>query len=80
MSTFRTYTNYILDLCEATYNGNIGFAELIAFQRKATDDQKKEFNDHLNNNRQREAWGVVQNALNTKLHSSVYSKEHENVS
>ena len=58
-------------LCEAAYAGNIGIMELIKFKQKATPDQKKKFDDHVKNKRNKDAWKMVQDVTGVKLHKSV---------
>lgn len=62
------------ELCEAAYAGNIGIMELIKFKQKASDEQKKRFDDHLKNNRHKDAWKVVQAVTGVKLHKSVHEE------
>jgi hypothetical protein len=61
-------------LKEAAYAGNVGIMELIKFKSKATDDQKKKFDDHLKNKRHKEAWKMVQDVTGVKLHKSVHEE------
>jgi hypothetical protein len=58
-------------LYEAAYAGNIGIMELIKFKQKATPDQKKKFDDHVKNKRNKDAWKMVQDVTGVKLHKSV---------
>lgn len=58
-------------LCEAAYAGNIGIMELIKFKQKATPEQKKKFDDHVKNKRNKHAWKMVQDVTGVKLHKSV---------
>ena len=58
-------------LFEAAYAGNIGIMELIKFKQKASDEQKKKFNDHVKNKRNKDAWKLVQDVTGVKLHKSV---------
>jgi hypothetical protein len=58
-------------VCEASYAGNIGIMELIHFKKKASEDQKKQFDSHVKNKRHKEAWQLVQNVTGTNLHKSV---------
>ena len=58
-------------LYEAAYEGNIGIMELIKFKQKATPDQKKKFDDHVKNKRNKDAWKMVQDVTGVKLHKSV---------
>lgn len=67
------------ELCEAAYDGNIGIMELIKFKQKASDDQKKKFNDHVKNKRHKEAWKMVQDVTGVKLHKSVNEAVSPNI-
>ena len=58
-------------LHEAAYAGNIGVMELIHFKKKANQKEKEEFDSHVKNKRNKEAWDVVQRVTGTKLHKSV---------
>jgi hypothetical protein len=58
-------------MSEAAYAGNIGIMELIKFKQKADDKQKKQFDDHVKNKRNKEAWKLVQDVTGVKLHKSV---------
>lgn len=62
-------------LGEASYAGNIGIMELIKFKQKANDSQKKQFDQHVKNNKHKEAWDLVQHVTGVKLHKSVH-EEH----
>ena len=62
------------DLMEASYSGNIGIMELIKFKQKATQEQKKTFDDHVKNKRNKEAWKMVQDVTGVKLHKSVHEE------
>ena len=59
------------ELVEAAYAGNIGIMELIKFKQKASAEQKKKFDDHVKNKRNKEAWKMVQDVTGVKLHKSV---------
>jgi hypothetical protein len=56
---------------EAAYKGNIGIMELVHFHRKATPEQKKQLQSHINQNKHKEAWSLVQSVTGVKLHKSV---------
>jgi hypothetical protein len=62
------------ELYEAAYAGNIGIMELIKFKQKASNEQKKKFDDHVKNKRNKEAWKVVQGVTGVKLHPSVHEE------
>ena len=61
-------------LKEAAYAGNIGIMELIKFKQKASEEQKKKFNDHVKNKNDKEAWKLVQHVTGVKLHKSVHEE------
>lgn len=60
---------------EASYAGNIGIMELIKFKQKATQDQKKKFDDHVKNKRTKDAWDMVQKVTGVQLHKSVHEEK-----
>jgi hypothetical protein len=60
---------------EAAYAGNIGIMELIKFKQKATQDQKKKFDDHVKNKRTKDAWDMVQKVTGVQLHKSVQEEK-----
>lgn len=59
---------------EAAYSGNIGVMELVKFHQKATPEQKKKFNTHVQNKQHKDAWKVVQSVTGVKLHKSVHEE------
>lgn len=63
------------ELFEASYAGNIGIMELIKFKQKASDSQKKQFDQHVKNKKHKEAWKLVQDVTNVKLHKSVHEEQ-----
>ena len=64
---------------EAAYVGNIGIMELIKFKQKANDKQKKEFDDHVKNKKQKEAWKLVQDVTGVKLHKSIHEEQKKDI-
>jgi len=66
------------DLREASYAGNIGVMEIFKFHQKATQEQKKKLQQHINNKKHKEAWDLIQRVSGVKLHPSVY--ESKNIS
>lgn len=58
-------------LGEASYAGNIGIMELVKFKQKATQEQKKKFDDLLAKKKSKEVWDLVQQVTGVKLHKSV---------
>ena len=69
MQSFKELVN------EAAYAGNIGIMELIKFKQKATQDQKKKFDDHVKNKRTKDAWDMVQKVTGVQLHKSVHEEK-----
>jgi hypothetical protein len=63
-------------MSEAAYAGNIGIMELIKFKQKASPAEKKKFDDHVKNNRSKEAWKVVQDVTGVKLHKSIHESKN----
>jgi len=66
-------------IMEAAYAGNIGVMELVKFHQNATPEQKKKFNDHVQNKRNKEAWKVVQSVTGVKLHKSVHEESKPDI-
>lgn len=62
-------------LREAAYAGNIGIMELIKFKKKANQKEKEEFDSHVKNKRNKQAWEVVQKVTGAKLHKSVHEEK-----
>jgi hypothetical protein len=65
MKKFKSHVN------EASYAGNIGIMELIKFKQKASNDQKKQLDSHIQNKRHKEAWNLVRDVTGVNLHKSV---------
>lgn len=58
----------VLDIIqEIAHSRNVGFAEVFEFFRKATDEEKKRFDELTNQNKIREAWELVQQVVGVKL-------------
>lgn len=57
-------------LCEASYEGNIGIMELIKFHKTATPEHVKKLKEYISNQQNKEAWNLVQSVTNTKLNSA----------
>lgn len=73
----KTYKEFFKTLIEAVYAGNVGMAEIFQMRQKAKPDEWKEFMDHVNFGRKKEAFGVVQRVLKVKLHPSAWSEKEE---
>lgn len=71
MLTFKSFVEEVEKLDEAAYAGNIGIMELIHFKRKASDDQKRQLDDHIKSKNHDAAWKLVQHVTGVKLHKSV---------
>jgi hypothetical protein len=69
---------YKRNVNEASYAGNIGVMEIFKFHQKATQEQKKKLQQHINNKKHKEAWDLIQHVSGVKLHPSVY--ESKNIS
>ena len=67
------------EFSEAAYVGNVGFSELVKFHSKATPQQKKQLQSHIQNKRHKEFRDLIQQVTGVKLHKSV-SEEQEFVS
>jgi hypothetical protein len=62
---------YFKHLGEATYVGNIGFSELVKFHSKASPQQKKMLNSHIQNKKHKEFRDLIKHVTGVKLHKSV---------
>lgn len=60
---------------EASYAGNIGAMEMFKFHQKASSEDKKKLQSHIQQKRTKEAWKLVQRVTGTKLHKSVYENQ-----
>ena len=60
---------------EAAYVGNIGVSELVKFHSKATPQQKKELQLHIQNKRHKEFRELIHQVTGVKLHKSVNEKQ-----
>jgi hypothetical protein len=60
---------------EAVYSGNVGVMELIKFHSKATPQQKKQLQSHIQNKKHKEFRDLIQNVTGVKLHKSVNEKQ-----
>jgi len=68
MESFKSFQQ----LAEAAYAGNIGIMELIKFKNKATPEQKKEFENLLAKEKNKEIWDLVQQVTGVQLHKSMH--------
>jgi hypothetical protein len=60
---------------EAAYVGNIGAMEMFKFYQKASDEQKKKLKVLIGDKKSKEAWKLVQDVTNVKLHKSVHEEK-----
>lgn len=61
---------------EASYHGNIGAMEVAKFYMMATSDQKAELKKLIALKNTKEAWALIQQVTNVKLHGKEFSLEH----
>ena len=66
---------YFKHLGEAAYVGNIGVTELVKFHSKATPQQKKQLQSHIQNKKHKEFRDLIQQVTGVKLHKSVNEKQ-----
>jgi hypothetical protein len=59
---------------EAVYAGNVGFMELVNFHKKATTEQKKQLQSHIQNKKHEEFRNLIKSVTGVKLHKSVNEK------
>jgi len=62
---------YFKHLGEATYVGNVGVSELVKFHSKATPQQKKQLQSHIQNKKHKEFRDLIQQVTGVRLHKSV---------
>lgn len=60
---------------EAVYSGNVEVMELARFHRKATPQQKKQLQSHIQNKNHKEFRDLIQSVTGVKLHKSVNEKQ-----
>ena len=56
---------------EVAYSGNVGFQELVKFHSKASPQQKKMLNSHIQNKKHKEFRDLIKNVTGVQLHKSV---------
>jgi hypothetical protein len=66
---------YFKHLGEAAYVGNVGISELVKFHSKATPQQKKQLQSHIQNKRHKEFRDLIQQVTGVRLHKSVNEKQ-----
>ena len=62
---------YFKQMNEAAYSGNVGFQELVKFHSKASPEQKKMLNSHIQNKKHKEFRDLIKNVIGVQLHKSV---------
>jgi hypothetical protein len=65
---------YFSNINEAAYAGNLGFMELVKFHKKATPDQKKQLQSHIQNKKHEEFRNLIKSVTGVQLHKSVNEK------
>ena len=55
-------------LKEASYPGNIGAMEVMKFYQQASDEQRQELDAMLANKEYEDAWELIQQVTDTRLH------------
>jgi hypothetical protein len=66
---------YFKYLGEASYVGNVGVTELVRFHSKATPQQKKQLQSHIQNKNHKEFRDLIKSVTGVKLHKSVNEKQ-----
>lgn len=59
---------------EAVYVGNVGVMELAKFHKKATPEQKKMLQSHIQNKKHQEFRDLIKQVTGVQLHKSVNEK------
>ena len=63
------------EFSEAAYVGNVGISELVKFHSKATPQQKKQLQSHIQNKRHKEFRDLIHSVTGVRLHKSVNEKQ-----
>lgn len=58
---------YIIQLREASYQGNIGFEEMIKFYQDASPSQIRHLENLIDDDKEREAWRYLQQVTDVEL-------------
>lgn len=66
---------YFKHIGEATYVGNVGVTELVKFHSKATPQQKKQLQSHIQNKNHKEFRNLIKQVTKVELHKSVNEKQ-----
>jgi hypothetical protein len=66
---------YFKHIGEATYVGNVGVTELVKFHSKATPQQKKQLQSHIQNKNHKEFRNLIKQVTGVELHKSVNEKQ-----
>jgi len=60
---------------ESAYAGNIGFMELVKFHKKASQEQKKMLQSHIQNKKHKEFRDLIKQVTGVELHKTVNEKQ-----
>ena len=60
---------------EASYEGNLGIAELVKFSQKASKVQRQAFDSFVNKGDDRKAWALVQKVVGVKLKGKQFESD-----
>jgi hypothetical protein len=63
------------ELTEAAYTGNVGFMELMKFHKKASQEQKKMLQSHIQNKKHKEFRDLIKQVTDVELHKTVNEKQ-----
>ena len=66
---------YFKHIDEATYVGNLGVTELVKFHSKATPQQKKQLQSHIQNKNHKQFRNLIKQVTGVELHKSVNEKQ-----
>ncbi len=64
-----------INLNEAAYTGNVGFMELVKFHKKASQEQKKMLQSHIQNKKHKEFRDLIKQVTGVELHKTVNEKQ-----
>jgi hypothetical protein len=64
---------------EASYDGNLGIAELVKFSQKATKVQRQAFDSYVKSGDDKKAWGLVQKVVGVKLKGKQFEGEKKSI-
>lgn len=64
-----------INLNETAYTGNVGFMELVKFHKKASQEQKKMLQSHIQNKKHKEFRDLIKQVTGVELHKTVNEKQ-----